>query len=135
MWPVNCATCCIDGYRQMTTWFWACPAEKPCVVTSSFDVLLKSMLQTCRRKPVSESALRSSEESAHLAPRVDLLQQVAGHRVPEAQLLVGGAAATRENAMLMGIPSDRFDCRDVIGKAMERCLRKDTVSPHIKPES
>lgn len=30
----------------MTTWFCACPAENPCVVTSSFEFLLNSMLQT-----------------------------------------------------------------------------------------
>lgn len=50
MWPVSVATCCIDGYFQMHTWFCTCPAEKPCVETSSFEFFDHMRLQIWQQR-------------------------------------------------------------------------------------
>jgi hypothetical protein len=94
---VSWATCCIEGYFQITTeergkkrkkvstvfsdsqtaenapWFCAWPAEKPCVVTSSFELRLKSILQTCsnRQRVSLVTAIRGKRKRAHLIHLVE----------------------------------------------------------------
>ena len=72
-----------------------------------------------------ESSCTEGCTSAHLTAGIDLLEQVAGEGVPEPQLLIGRSASAREDAVLMRIPSDRFDGCDVVREAVQRCLQGD----------
>jgi hypothetical protein len=94
-------------------------------VTSSFELRLKSILQTCsnRQRVSLVTAIRGKRKRAHLTARINLLQQITRKGVPETKLLVGCSSSARENAVLMRVPGDGFDSGDVVGEAMERLLR------------
>lgn len=67
-------------------------------------------------------AARRYHPRTNLTARIDFLQEVAGERIPEPQLLIRRSASTREDAVLMGVPRDGFHGGDVIRKAMKRGL-------------
>eukprot|EP00955_Chlamydomonas_euryale_P090117 364513-Chlamydomonas_euryale.AAC.14 len=71
----------------------------------------------------------NSKRPPHLASGVDAVERRAAGRVPEADAPVGGAAARRQQAVLMWRPRDRLDRRDVVGEAVQR-RRARRPAPH-----
>jgi hypothetical protein len=93
-------------------------------VTSSFELRLKSMLQTCsfRRSQLPLIDWERRARQTHLTARIHLLQQIPRQGIPEPQLLIRRSSSASKDTVLMRVPGDSFDGGDVVGEAVERLL-------------